>query len=115
MPTPESGSTTASRPNKRRRTDDYNHGNSGIYEDDVQDEVEEREQEAEEQDHNEEEQDEDAEEQQEEASAPTPVEQEEQRDQFLYDPNQNVVLRRNLLANMRENQREIDGEYHCAL
>jgi hypothetical protein len=96
MPTPDSGSAAAGNSNKRRRTGDYSLGTTEIFEDEPEDE------DAEEEDDDTEELDEDA----------TPGQAEEDDHGFskAYNPNQDPDERRRLRANIRDNQRMVDGE-----
>jgi hypothetical protein len=97
IPTPDTGSTTGSGSNKRSRTDDYDlNGASGLYEDEDE----------------EEDQEEEPEQPQRRRTATTqPEEDEEDSQSKLYDPNQDPIKRRDVRYRLRENNRQLEGQY----
>ena len=102
IPTPDTGSTTDTG-NKRRRTGDYDmNGASEIHEDEDEEEEEEEE---------EEEGDEAAEQQARRRQATTQPEEEEDSQSKLYNPNQDPEKRREVRYQLRDNHRQLEGEF----
>lgn len=104
IPTPDTGSTVGSGSNKRRRTDDYDlNGASEVYED-----------EDEEGDEEEDEEEEPEQPQRRRMATTQPEEEDEDSQSKLYDPNQDPIKRRDVRYQLRENHRQLEGQYFSA-
>jgi hypothetical protein len=98
IPTPDTGSTTGSTDNKRRRTSAYNtNGDAGVYEDEGEAEEDE---------------DEDANAGEAQSSRRQPTtqpEEDEDSQNKLYNPNQDPEKRRRVRYQLRDHHRQLEG------